>query len=75
MRCAGTYSWLGEPLDVLRLGVSDEVVVQDHIRLQAQHFSSYWQQKQPGIVIGEEVAEKFGVFKMHWLLGETAEVH
>lgn len=72
---AGTYSCLGEPLDVLGLCITDEVVVKDHIWLQAQHFTSHWQQKKPGIAIGEVIAEKSGVFKMHWLLRETAEVH
>lgn len=72
---ADTHSWLGESLDVLGLRVSDEVVVQDHIRLQAQHFPPYWQQQQPGIAVGEVVAEEFGVFKMQRLQEETAEIH
>lgn len=72
---AGTYSRLGELLDVLGLCVSDEVVVQDHVRLQAQHFASCRQQQQAGIAVGEEVAEKSGIFKMHRLLRETAGVH
>lgn len=68
---AGSYPGLGEPLDVLRLGVSDEIVVEDHIRLQTQHLASHWQQEQPRVVVGEVVAEQSGVFKMHWLSGET----
>lgn len=43
IHAAGTYPWLGKPLDFLSLCVSDEVVVQNHIRLQAQHLTSYWQ--------------------------------
>lgn len=38
------YRWLGKPLDFLCLSVGDEVVVQNHVRLQAQHFASSWQQ-------------------------------
>lgn len=67
----GTYSRPGNRLDVLSLWISDEVMEEDDVRLQAHHLTSGWQQQQPRVVVSEIVTVESGVFKMHWLLGET----
>lgn len=59
-----THSWLGEALDVFSLCVSDKVMVEDHIRLQAHHLPFCRHQYQCRIVVGEVVTEELGICKM-----------
>lgn len=58
-------------LDFLTLAVADEVVVQNNIWPQTQHFASDRPEKKPWVAVGEVIAEKLGVFKMHRLLRQT----
>lgn len=58
-------------LDFLTLAVADEVVVQNNIWPQTQHFASDRLEKKPRVAVGEVIAEKLWVFKMHRLLRQT----
>lgn len=63
-----THPQLGQLLDFVTLGVADEVVVQNNVGPQAQHFASDRPEKKPWVAVGEVIAEELWVLKMHRLL-------
>lgn len=69
------YPRLGQLLDFLRLGGSDKVVVENHVRLQAQHLTPRRLQHELRMAVGEVIAEESGVFKMLWLPRQTDGAH
>lgn len=58
---------MGMELDVVTLSVSDEAVVEDHERLQAENLSFDWLQQQRRTAIGEVVTEEVRVLIVLWL--------
>ena len=63
---------MGMELDVVTLSVSDEAVVEDHERLQAENLSFDWLQQQRRTAIGEVVTEEVRVLIVLWLWEKRA---